>query len=255
MIVIRSLMFKRGDKVILRDINLDVEHGTVLAIMGMSGCGKSTLLRLIAGLEKPSQGEIFISGTDISTLRERDLERIRQSIGFVFQGAALFDYLSVYENVSFPLRRHTAMDEKEIRHRVADRLALVGLEGTEDLMPAELSGGMRKRAGLARAINMEPAPLIVLYDEPTGGLDPIMTAVINDLIVRVRDELDVTSVLVTHDMANLHFVDQAAMIHNGIVEAVGSPAELMATTNPVVDQFIHGRSKGPIDVVDAGAEL
>jgi phospholipid/cholesterol/gamma-HCH transport system ATP-binding protein len=248
-------MFRRGTRVILKDINIDIFHGSVLSVIGMSGCGKSTLLRLIAGLERPHRGEILIAGDDIVCMDERQLERVRRSMGFVFQSAALFDYMTVYENVAFPLRRHTAHAEAEIKHRVATKLALVGLEGTEPLLPSELSGGMQKRVGLARAIAMDPPPQILLYDEPTSGLDPIMTAVINDLILRVRDELEVTSVVVTHDMASIALSDQVAMIHNGVIEALGSPGELRETTNPIVDQFIHGRSVGPIDVVDAEAEL
>lgn len=254
-IILRNLMFRRGSRTILSNINLDVEHGTLLAIMGMSGCGKSTLLRLIGGLERPNQGQILIGGQDIGSMNERDLERSRLSMGFVFQGAALFDYMTVYENVAFPLHRHTALKEPEVRERVAAKLALVGLEGTEDLFPSQLSGGMQKRVGLARAIAAEPTPLTLLYDEPTSGLDPIMTAVVNDLIVRVRDELEVTSIVVTHDMGSIKIADQVAMIHNGGIEAIGTPAELLETTNPIVDQFIHGRPLGPIDVVDATAEL
>ena len=255
MIVIRKLMFRRGSREILKDINLEINHGTVVAIMGMSGCGKSTLLRLIAGLERPHRGGIYVAGTDIARLSEQELDRVRRTMGFVFQGAALFDYLTVFENVAFPLRRNSALNEKQIGERVASMLSLVGLDGTDSLLPSELSGGMQKRVGLARAIAMDPPPQIVLYDEPTSGLDPIMTAVINDLIMRVRDELGVTSVMVTHDMKSIRSADQVAMIHGGMIEALGTPAEIMDSANPVVDQFIHGRAEGPIDVVHSTVEL
>jgi phospholipid/cholesterol/gamma-HCH transport system ATP-binding protein len=255
MVSIRNLVFRRGKRTILRGINLEIEHGAIVAIVGMSGCGKSTLLRLVAGLERPNKGQILIAGTDIALMSERNLARVRRTMGFVFQGAALFDYMTVYENVAFPLRRHTALTEAEIQRRVSARLSLVGLESSEQLLPSELSGGMQKRVGLARAIAAEPAPQILLYDEPTSGLDPIMTAIITDLIVRVRDEMGVTSVVVTHDMNTLQTVDRIAMVHDGVIAAIGTYAEMTTTSNELVGQFVHGRARGPIDVGDTNIEL
>lgn len=213
--------------------------------MGMSGVGKSTLLKCIAMLVRPTGGEIMIEGQEITGLNETRLRDIRRKIGMVFQYAALFDSLNVYENVSFGLRRHRRLNEDEIRAIATEKLSLVGLSGTENLMPSQLSGGMQKRVGLARALALDPP--ILLYDEPTAGLDPITAATISRLIVRMRDQLGVTSVIVSHDLALIKQVaNRAGMLHRGKIVQVGTWDEMEKSENPVVKQFIEGSTEGPI---------
>ncbi len=222
-----------------------VQRGEVFAVMGMSGVGKSTLLKCIAGLISPNGGQITIDGTNISRMKESQLRDVRRKIGMVFQYAALFDSLNVYENVIFGLKRHTSMTESELRVAAAEKLALVGLSGTEAMMPSQLSGGMQKRVGLARALALDPS--IILYDEPTAGLDPITAAAISELIVRMRDQLRVTSVVVTHDLSLIKQVsNRVGMIHRGKIIEVGTWQELESSDNAIVKQFIGGSTDGPI---------
>lgn len=227
---------------ILKNINLEVKKGEVLAIIGASGSGKSTLLRLMIGLLRPTRGEIWVAGTEISTLGEEQLDKIRLQMGMVFQYSALFDSMSVGDNVAFGLREHTKLSESEINKKVQEKLKLVDLEGYEQHLPNELSGGMKKRVSLARAIAFEPD--IVLYDEPSAGLDPIMTAKIDSLIVNMQKVLGVTSVVVTHHMESAFAIaDRIAMIHEGEITQIGNVEDIKNSNNPVVQDFING-SKG-----------
>ena len=219
MIRLNNVRKRFGDKEALKDISLTIEKGETIAIIGGSGSGKSTLLRLMIGLDRPTSGEIYIGGENIAVLSEDALDRVRLRMGMVFQYSALFDSMSVGENVSFGLREHTDKSEAEIRRIVEEKLELVGLPGVEKLMPQELSGGMKKRVGLARAIATNPE--IIFYDEPSSGLDPIMTAKIDELIIDMQKKLGVTSVVVTHDMASAsRIADRIAMIYDGTLIAV-----------------------------------
>jgi phospholipid/cholesterol/gamma-HCH transport system ATP-binding protein len=217
-------------------------------VMGMSGCGKTTLMHCIGGLTLPTSGEIWIGDRQIVGMTEDALNRVRERMGMVFQYAALFDSLSVYENVAFGLRRRRRLSEDEIKQSVCDKLSLVGLPDTEDLFPSQLSGGMAKRVGLARAIAL--APEILLYDEPTSGLDPVVASVVDELIMQMRDKLGVTSIVVSHNLPSVfRIADKIAMLHDGQVLVFGTPDEVKGCSNPIVQQFIHGQSHGPIEVV------
>ena len=247
MIKIRGLKKRLGDKQVLDGVDLDVETGETIVVMGRSGTGKSVLLKHIIGLMVPDAGTIEVDGVEITGLSELELNEIRKRFGMLFQGAALFDSMTVGENVGLPLREHLRLDDAEVRRRVAERLDWVGLEGVEEMKPASLSGGMRKRVGLARAIAMDPA--FVLYDEPTTGLDPIMADVIDRLIRGLQKRLTVTSVVVTHDMTSAYKVgDRLAMLHEGKVVFTGTPDEARSTKDAMVRQFIEGSSEGPIQV-------
>jgi phospholipid/cholesterol/gamma-HCH transport system ATP-binding protein len=233
-----------GHKV-LDNLNLNIRTGETTVIIGRSGCGKSVLLKHIIGLMRPEHGQIIIDGKDVTRMDEKELSALRLKFGMLFQGAALFDSMSVYENVGFNLIEHTNASEEEIGKAVRESLVLVGLKGIEDKKPAELSGGMRKRVGLARAICMRPH--IMLYDEPTTGIDPIMGDSINDLIVELHNKLKVTGIAVTHDMTSAYKIaDRIAMLYNGKIIANGTPDEIKNTKDPIVRQFITGASKGPI---------
>jgi phospholipid/cholesterol/gamma-HCH transport system ATP-binding protein len=224
---------------VLRGLDLAIEGGEILTILGGSGTGKSVLLKLMIGLLKPDRGRILIEGEDIAPLREEELLKVRRKVGMLFQGAALFDSLSVAENVAFPLREHTPMAEAEIWDRVAEVLELVGMAGTEAKYPAELSGGMRKRVGLARAIALTPR--IVLYDEPTTGLDPRNVDKINELITDLRAKLQVTSVVVTHDLQSAFRIsDRVAILSEGRIAATGKATEIGRLENRVVQEFLAG---------------
>lgn len=245
MIVIEDLHKSFGDNKVLRGVNLTIEKGKTFVIIGRSGCGKSVLLKHIIGILKPDKGKVIIDGTDITRLNERKLNQVRRRFGMLFQGAALFDSLTVGENVAFGLRRHTRLSREEIKRIAKEKLRLVGLVEIEDLKPAELSGGMKKRVGLARAIAMEPE--IVLYDEPTTGVDPIMGDAINELIIELHDKLKITSLAVTHDMISAYKIaDRIAMLYEGKIIEVGTSQEIENTKNPVVRQFITGAAVGPI---------
>lgn len=226
-------------KQVLKDINLEIAKGESMVVIGPSGSGKSTLLRLIVGLLKPSSGEIWVNGQEISHLKEDQLNEVRRQMGMVFQYSALFDSMTVGENVGFGLREHTDMPEEEIAVIVRRKLRMVGLYGYENAMPNELSGGMKKRVSLARAIAVNPQ--IVLYDEPTAGLDPIMSAKIDRLISSTRRILGVTSVIVTHHMSSaFNIADRIAMIYGGELIEIGTVEEIKQSENPIVQQFIHG---------------
>jgi phospholipid/cholesterol/gamma-HCH transport system ATP-binding protein len=224
---------------VLRGIDLAILPGEILTIMGGSGSGKSVLLRLIAGLIKPDRGAIRIEGTDIVPLNEDEMLSVRQHMGVVFQQAALFDSMSVADNIAYPLREHAMLDETAIQQRVADLLDIVGLPGIQAQYPAELSGGMRKRVGIARALAMKPA--IVLYDEPTSGLDPGNAKMISQLIIQVADTFGTTSVVVSHDLYwSLKISTRVALIYGGKIIAVGTPAAIQSSPIPEVQAFLAG---------------
>jgi len=247
-ITIRNLRksFKRN--VVLDGLDLDIHRGETHVVIGRSGCGKSVLLKHMTGLLKPDGGQILFQNEDITEFNRKKLFQMRMHFGMLFQSSALFDSMSVGENVALPLRKHTAMGEEEIRAVVSEKLKLVGLTDVYDQMPAEMSGGMKKRIGLARAVVMNP--LVVLYDEPTTGLDPIMADVINGLIRELQRELEITSVVVTHDMKSAYKVgDHIAMLHEGKIIYSGTPDEIRSAEMPIVRQFIEGRAEGPIKAV------
>jgi len=239
MIEVRDLKKSFGGSAVLDGVSLRIEDGESVAIIGRSGGGKSVLLKHIIGLLQPESGVVLIDGENIELMNERQLIHVREKFGMVFQGAALFDSMTVAENVAFPLQRKGKHTAAEITRLVCRALDVVGLPGTEKKNPAELSGGMRKRVGLARAIIYEPR--IVLYDEPTTGLDPIVSDSIDKLIIRVRETLKVTSVVVTHDMRSARRVGQRVlMLHDKKIYAGGTPEELFASHDPIVRQFIDG---------------
>jgi len=245
MIEIRGLEKRFGTKVVLDGLDLTVPRGKNTVVIGGSGTGKSVLIKCVVGLLRADVGEILIGGEDVTKMDERELVRVRRKFGMLFQGAALFDSMNVGENVAFALRRLRLYPERQIREVVEEKLSMVGLRDIQHLMPAELSGGMKKRVGLARAIASEPE--ILLYDEPTTGLDPIMADVINDLIISLRELLGVTSISITHDMASAYKIaDHIAMLYKGKIVEVGTPEEIRNTRNPVVSQFVEGRAVGPI---------
>jgi phospholipid/cholesterol/gamma-HCH transport system ATP-binding protein len=245
MIKIVDLYKSFGRKPVLQGLSLDIEWGETMVIIGQSGSGKSVLLKHLIGLLRPDRGEIYIDGQEISRLPQEELQRIARKFGMLFQSAALFDSLTVEENVAFGLKRYTDHPAGDVARIVNESLAKVGLKGIEHLMPYELSGGMKKRVGLARAIAYKPE--IILYDEPSTGIDPIRADAINDLIIGLKTDLCVTSVIITHDMVSSYKVaDRIAMLYEGRIIEVGTPAEIQASDNPVVQQFIHGRAHGPI---------
>ena len=247
MIELQNVALELAGREILRDINLFIARGEIVTIMGVSGCGKTSTLRLMMGLVRPTRGRVIIDGQDISHMKERDLNRIRRRMGMVFQYAALFDSLTVWENVAFGLlrQRKGKYTHEQIKAIVREKLEAVGLEGIEHLLPAELSGGMQKRVGMARALALNPE--IVLYDEPTSGLDPVRARRIDDLIVQLRDRFAVTSVVVSHDVATaMRISNKVAMLYNGTVITCGTPEEVQSDPNPVVQQFIKGLAEGPI---------
>jgi phospholipid/cholesterol/gamma-HCH transport system ATP-binding protein len=239
-----------GRKSVLRGLNLTIQPGETVVVIGQSGSGKSVLLKHIVGLIYPDRGAILIDGIDITKLNRKKLFELRMGFGMVFQGAALFDSYTVEENVGLAMREHTALSDDEVNRIAEEKLRMVGLDGVGDKHPAELSGGMKKRVGFARAIAMEPK--CVLYDEPTTGLDPINADVINNLIVKLSNELHITSIVVTHDLASAYKVgDRIVMLHDGKVLFEGTPEQVKSTSNAIVRQFIEGRAEGPI-VVGSG---
>ncbi|MDB5029265.1 MAG: transporter, ATP-binding protein [Candidatus Eremiobacteraeota bacterium] len=236
-----------GPKIVMQNLSLDVVEGAITCVIGLSGAGKSTILRLLNGLKKPDSGRVFVRGNDITEMRERDLIDLRRTIGFAFQFSALFDSLSIGENVALPLREHTKMPDAEIRKVVSETLESVGLAHVEDRFPSELSGGMVKRAGFARAVVTNPQA--VLYDEPTTGLDPIITHVLTDTIVRLRERLNGTAVVVSHDLESIYqMADYIAMLFEGAIVAYGTVEEIRRSPNPIVQQFLQGSEVGPIPI-------
>lgn len=237
---------KGNRRFILNDISFVVPDRSITCIMGVSGAGKTTLLRIMAGLQKPDSGEVLVGGRDIVAMNETQLNEMRRDIGFVFQYGALFDSLSVAENVGFGLEQQRRK-RAEIAGAVAARLREVGLPGVENKLPSELSGGMRKRVAMARALATEPH--VVFYDEPTSGLDPVMAGVIDELIVRLRNNNGNTNVVVSHQLTSIMRIsDRIIMLHGGRIVAEGTPQELQNTSAPVVQQFLEGRTEGPIRV-------
>jgi phospholipid/cholesterol/gamma-HCH transport system ATP-binding protein len=241
LIEVRDLRQTFSGQEILRGVNLDIPRGETTVLLGQSGGGKSVFLRHLIGLIRPLSGSIKVDGEEIARLDERELESVRRKVGMLFQDGALFDSMSVFDNVAFPLRERGERDEKVIREKVARSLELVSLQGQEQKMPSNLSGGMRKRAALARAVISEPA--CILYDEPTAGLDPIVSDTINRLIRRLQSQLKVTSIVVTHDMISTdHIADRVALLRDGRIHFDGTLDHLHASTDPVITDFIEGRS-------------
>ena len=237
-----------GKHKVLKGVHLDIEDGKTTVIIGKSGGGKSVLLKHIIGLLKPDRGNVLVDDVDITKLSDNELNETRKKFGMLFQEAALFDSMTVGENVAFPLREHTKLHDDEIRDVVGDRLRAVGLTGVEDKMPSELSGGMRKRVGLARALAMQPR--IILFDEPTTGLDPVMTEAINQLILETQNQFHLTSVVISHDLGSIFKIsDKIAMLYEGEIIEYGTPEEIKASQNPVIMQFLAGSIEGPIQIV------
>ncbi len=237
MIQVIDLHKSFGENHVLRGVNLEVDEGTTTVILGGSGSGKSVLMKHVIGLLRPDRGSVVVEGEPIEELDERELQRVRAKFGMVFQAAALFDSMTVGENVGFPLREHTKLSEAEVRERVRQKLEVVGLRGVEAKFPAELSGGMRKRVGLARALALDPK--IVLYDEPTTGLDPITTDYVDDMILEAKRQLGVTSVVISHDIGSaFHVADRIAVLNDGLIAAEGPPDEVRQSRHPFVQRFL-----------------
>lgn len=257
-IELRNVTCGYGDRVILSDINLVVPRGKVVALMGTSGGGKTTVLRLIGRQIQPMKGEVLINGQDISRMEGDELMALRRRMGMLFQQGALFTDLTVFENVAFPLREHTKLPEPILRDLVLMKLNAVGLRGSRDLLPSEISGGMSRRVALARAMALDPE--LMLYDEPFAGLDPISMGVAARLIRELNDTMGLTSVVVSHDVHETFVIaDHVVLLANGRVVAQGSPAEMMASEDPLVKQFVHAEADGPVrfhqPAVDAGIDF
>ena len=245
LVSIRNLSFKRGDRAIFENISLDVARGKVTAIMGPSGCGKTTTLRFIGGQLLPDEGQVFVDGQNVPDMSRKELFMARAKMGMLFQSGALFSDLSVYENVAFPLRAHTHLPENLIREIVLMKLEAVGLRGAIDLMPNELSGGMQRRAALARAIALDPD--LIMYDEPFAGQDPMVKGVLVTLIRTLREALGLTTIIVSHDVPEtLHIADYIYIVANHQIVGQGTPAELRLSESPFVQQFLNGSHDGPV---------
>jgi phospholipid/cholesterol/gamma-HCH transport system ATP-binding protein len=241
----RNLSFGYGERVVLDNVSLTVWRGKVTALMGASGGGKTTVLRLIGGQLRAKQGEVLFDGQDVGRLDHEALYAVRRRMGMLFQFGALFTDLSVFDNVAFPLREHTTLPEALVRDVVLMKLNAVGLRGARNLMPAEVSGGMARRVALARAIALDPD--LIMYDEPFAGLDPISLGTAAQLIRRLNDTLGITSIVVSHDLQEtMAIADQVIVLANGRVAAQGTPAEVMSSTDPLVDQFVHAKADGPV---------
>jgi len=239
MIQVRGLKKSFNNTSVLKGIDFDVEDGEILVIIGKSGCGKTVLLKHLIGLMKPDDGEIVVDGVEINRASKSEVLRVRKRFGMLFQSAALFDSLTVEENIALPLREHSSLDKKSVRNRVRDKLKLVGLEEIEHLRPSELSGGMKKRVGLARALILDPSYL--LFDEPTTGVDPIMANRINDLILDLKKRLKVTAIAVTHDLQSAYRIgSRLAMLEQGKITFIGTADEIRKSTDPEVIEFIKG---------------
>jgi phospholipid/cholesterol/gamma-HCH transport system ATP-binding protein len=245
LVKIKQLRFAYDQNTVLDGIDIDIPRGKVVAIMGGSGCGKTTLLRLIGGQVRPSAGEVFVDGVPVHSVGLRELYALRRRIGMLFQFGALFTDLSVFDNVAFPLREHAGLPESMLRDLVMLKLEAVGLRGVQASMPGQLSGGMARRVALARAMALDP--MLLMYDEPFTGLDPISLGVIGQLIRKLNDALGATSIMVTHDIhESMQIVDYIYFISAGRIVAKGTPDELRASGDPFVHQFIHGEADGPV---------
>ena len=243
MIKIKHLRKSFGSKVVLKDVNLEIERGSTTVILGLSGQGKSTIIKHIVGLLKPDSGEIIVDGIDVASCNKKELYETRKKIGFLFQEGAMFDSMSVYDNVAFPLREHTKLSEKEIEKKVYEKLDMVGFDSDRvaKLYPHELSGGMRKRAATARAIVLEPK--IILYDEPTSGLDPIISDLISQMTMKLQKELGVTSIVISHDLKeSFKIADYVGMLYNGEIIEFAPPEEFKNSKNKIVQAFLKGDS-------------
>ena len=240
-IVLKNLTKKFGDNVVLDNVSLSIEKGKTTVVIGPSGCGKTVLVKHFIALLRPTSGEVYFEGRRIDDLSERDLNEVRTHFGFLFQGGALFDSLTVFENIIFPIRQHDLVRNwEEVEELVKAKLAMVGLDGFQNYYPANLSGGQRKRVALARAIALSPE--VLLYDEPTTGLDPIRSDIINELVLKLQRELGVTTVVVTHDMTSAYKIgDRIVMLHNGKIVADGDAEHIRSHPHPMVQQFINGQ--------------
>jgi phospholipid/cholesterol/gamma-HCH transport system ATP-binding protein len=242
---VESVKYSYGRRSVLKGISMRVPRGKVVAIMGASGSGKTTLLRVIGGQLRPTQGRVLVAGEDVHALEPESLYRLRRRMSMLFQFGALFTDLTVFENVAFPLREHTKLPERMIRDLVLLKLEAVGLRGAHRLMPSELSGGMARRAALARAVVLDP--MLVMYDEPFAGLDPIALAVIGRLIRKLNDALGATSIVVSHDIIEaMHIVDYLYFVSDGVIMGEGTPEEIRRSELPFVKQFVHGETDGPV---------
>ncbi len=245
LVEINGVRFGYGERPLLTNITLDIPRGKVVGIMGASGCGKSTLLRLIGGQLAPQAGTVKVAGENVHELSRDALYRLRRKMGMQFQQGGLFTDLSVFENIAFQMREHTKLSESMIRDLVLMKLASVGLRGASHLMPAELSGGMARRVGLARAIALDP--MLIIYDEPFAGLDPISCSVVGNLIRKLNDALGATSIVVSYDAAeSMRVIDHVYLISDGVISASGAAAEMAKSSDPLVHQFLHGEHDGPV---------
>lgn len=249
---VRGLKKSFGEKEVLKGVDLDVPKGSITVVIGPSGCGKSVLVKHMIGLLRPDAGSVFVEGTDITRLSDAELTRVRKKFGMLFQHAALFDSMTVLENVIFPLMEHTELNYREMRERGIRRLEQLGLQRVENLYPAELSGGMRKRVGLARATILDPK--IVIFDEPMTGLDPIMCENVEEMILTARERLSITSIVITHDMAStFRIANKVAMLYDGHIVEEGPPEEVKRSRHPVVRKFIYLSGTGPLHLEEASA--
>ena len=249
-ILVEELEKRFGDTRVLSGLNMRIERSEVAVIIGGSGAGKTTLLRVLIGLERPTSGRVVVGGVDIASLSERELNKARHKLGMVFQYSALLDSMNVFDNVAFPLREHTKLKAREIREKVLDKLKVLGLEGTETRFPSQLSGGMRKRVGLARALMLEPE--VLMYDEPTSGLDPLTARMVDELILETRERFGVTSIVISHDMAGaLQIADRIFVLAKGQVAASGTPRELAEGDHKIVREFIDASGIATERLLDA----
>lgn len=249
-ILIDNVTKSFGDKTILNGVTINIRRGETMVIVGQSGTGKSVTLKHIMGLLTPDSGAVYIDGERMDTAGDKKKADLRSRMGVLFQSGALINWLTVFDNVALPLREHRIMPEKEIQQVVSEKLEWLGLTKAKDLLPGSISGGMKKRVGLARAITTQPE--LLMYDEPTSGLDPVMSQVINELVVKMQKELQVTQLVVTHDMSSAYYIaDRITFLYQGKVEFVGSPNDVKTTKNQIVRQFVEGKTSGPM-IVDAG---